>query len=102
MRCKLRSCWHDARRRLDRGLRIRPVDSLRKYLLSHDDLPDRPLIAAVPVSVHGKAGAEGINQVSNMFVRLPVDNDDPVEGLQTTLVNRHHACCHPQRSHRGT
>lgn len=55
--------------------------SLRRYLLAHDDLPDRSLISAVPVSVHGKPGAEGTNQVSNMFVRLPITIDDPVEQL---------------------
>ncbi|MCX7619565.1 MAG: wax ester/triacylglycerol synthase family O-acyltransferase [Acidimicrobiales bacterium] len=55
--------------------------TLRRYLLHHDDLPDRPLIAAVPVSVHGKTEHGGTNQVSNMFVRLPVDTDDPVEQL---------------------
>jgi WS/DGAT/MGAT family acyltransferase len=55
--------------------------SLRRYLQLHNDLPDRPLLAAVPVSVHGKGTSDGINQVSNMFVRLPVDIEDPVEGL---------------------
>lgn len=56
--------------------------SLRRYLLAHDDLPDRDLIAAVPVSVHGQGKADGVNQVSNMFVRLPVDLDDPVAVLE--------------------
>jgi WS/DGAT/MGAT family acyltransferase len=56
--------------------------SLRLYLLGHDDLPDRPLVAAVPVSVHGQSEGGGTNQVSNMFVRLPVDVDDPVEQLR--------------------
>ena len=55
--------------------------ALRRYLLDHDDLPDRPLIAAVPVSVHAE-GVEGTNQVSNMFVRLPIEIDDPVEHLR--------------------
>lgn len=56
--------------------------ALRRYLLAHDDLPDRPLIAAVPVSVHADNASAGTNQVSNMFVRLPVDVDDPVEDLR--------------------
>ncbi len=56
--------------------------ALRRYLLNHDDLPDKPLIAAVPVSVHGQGGSDGINQVSNMFVRLPITVDDPVEQLR--------------------
>lgn len=56
--------------------------TLRRWLLAHDDLPDRPLVAAVPVSVHGQASGGGINQVSNMFVRLPVNMDDPVRQLE--------------------
>ncbi|MBI2705967.1 MAG: wax ester/triacylglycerol synthase family O-acyltransferase [Actinobacteria bacterium] len=56
--------------------------ALRNYLADHDDLPDRPLIAAVPVSVHGQSEVEGINQVSNMFVRLPMDRDDVAEHLE--------------------
>lgn len=55
--------------------------SLRQYLLAHDDLPDRPLVAAVPVSVHGQGSSDGVNQVSNMFVRLPVTIEDPLEVL---------------------
>ncbi len=55
--------------------------ALRRYLLAHDDLPDRALVAAVPVSVHGKTEHGGTNQVSNMFVRLPVDPDDAVDQL---------------------
>lgn len=55
--------------------------ALQAYLTAHDELPDRPLVAAVPVSVHGKTEASGTNQVSNMFVRLPVDLDDPVDQL---------------------
>lgn len=55
--------------------------ALRRYLLAHDDLPERPLVAAVPVSTHGQGG-EGTNQVSNMFVRLPVTIDDPVAQLR--------------------
>jgi hypothetical protein len=37
----------------------------------------------VPVSVHGKSESEGTNQVSSMFVRLPVQLDDPTEILRT-------------------
>jgi WS/DGAT/MGAT family acyltransferase len=55
--------------------------SLRRYLLNQHDLPDRPLICSVPVSVHGESQAEGTNQVSNMFVRLPIQIDEPVEQL---------------------
>jgi WS/DGAT/MGAT family acyltransferase len=57
------------------------TQSLRRFLVAHHDLPDRPLICSVPVSVHGRSQAEGTNQVSNMFVRLPIQIEDPVEQL---------------------
>jgi len=64
--------------------------ALRAYLLAHDDLPERSLVVSVPVSVHGDAAA-GTNQVSNMFVRLPVDLEDPVEQLMTIRVDTREA-----------
>ncbi len=57
--------------------------TLRNYLAAHDDLPDEPLVCSVPVSVHGQSSHEGVNQMSTMFVRLPVQLDDPVEQLRT-------------------
>jgi diacylglycerol O-acyltransferase / wax synthase len=59
------------------------TQTLRQYLIAHDDLPDSPLVCSVPVSVHGKTEHEGTNQVSTMFVRLPVQIEDPVEQLRT-------------------
>jgi len=56
--------------------------TLRRYLQAHDDLPDVPLVCSCPVSVHSEHG-EGTNQVSSMFVRLPVQLADPVEVLRT-------------------
>jgi WS/DGAT/MGAT family acyltransferase len=58
------------------------TQTLRQYLLAHDDLPDTPLVCSVPVSVHGRSEHDGTNQVSTMFVRLPVQLDDPVEQLR--------------------
>jgi WS/DGAT/MGAT family acyltransferase len=57
---------------------------LRRLLIRTDTLGDRPLTCSVPVSVHGRhtAGVDGpVNQVSDMFVHLPVHLDDPVERL---------------------
>ncbi len=54
---------------------------VRGYLAARDDLPDRPLVCSVPVSVH-RGGANTANQVSNMFVHLPVQLADPVERLR--------------------
>jgi len=59
------------------------TQTLRQYLIAHDDLPDAALVCSVPVSVHGKTDHEGTNQVSTMFVRLPVHVEDPVEQLRS-------------------
>ncbi len=57
---------------------------LRSYLSEHDTLPDRALVCSVPVSVHGEsADHRSTNQVSNMFVHLPVHLADPLEQLAT-------------------
>jgi WS/DGAT/MGAT family acyltransferase len=57
--------------------------TLRSWLAAHDDLPDQPLLCSVPVSVHDRSATESINKVSVMFVRLPVQLDDPVAVLRT-------------------
>lgn len=56
--------------------------ALRSWLIDHDDLPDKPLIASVPVSVRSEdqKGEMG-NRVSAMFAALPVMLEDPVEQL---------------------
>lgn len=57
--------------------------ALRQYLADHGEFLTRPLVVSVPVSVRGQRGAnKGQNQVSNMFVRLPVQLDDPIEQLR--------------------
>ena len=56
---------------------------LRQYLQTWDELPDRPLVCSVPVSTHGHGADPAANQVSNMFVNLPVDIADPVEQLMS-------------------
>ena len=56
--------------------------ALRSYLLDGDELPDRSLVAVVPVSVRPDHGnPHGSNQVSAMFVQLPVHVADPIERL---------------------
>jgi WS/DGAT/MGAT family acyltransferase len=56
--------------------------ALRSFLLEGDELPDKPLVAVVPVSVRPDVSApRGSNQVSSMFVQLPVDLQDPVDRL---------------------
>ena len=56
--------------------------ALRQFLLEGDELPDKPLVAVVPVSVHPEVHTPyGSNKVSSMFVQLPAHLDDPLERL---------------------
>jgi WS/DGAT/MGAT family acyltransferase len=56
---------------------------LRRYLAQHDELPDRPVVAGVPVSErlveHGLTG----NRLAFMFCALPVHVADPIERVHT-------------------
>ncbi|MFC4128403.1 WS/DGAT/MGAT family O-acyltransferase [Nocardia rhizosphaerae] len=55
---------------------------LRRYLDDRDSLPERSLIASVPVSVHDSTThTAGINKVSTLFCRLGTDVADPVARL---------------------
>jgi diacylglycerol O-acyltransferase / wax synthase len=59
--------------------------TLRRYLEAHEAMPDAPLVAVCPVSVHGDADAEAgtsTNKVSAMFTSLATDVDDPIERLR--------------------
>jgi len=57
--------------------------ALRRFLVDGDELPDKPLVAVVPVSVEPDHGApHGSNKVSSMFVQLPAHLDDPMERLE--------------------
>ncbi len=55
---------------------------LRQYLAERNALPESPLVASVPVSVHGKSDRPGRNQVSAMFSSLHTQIADPVERLK--------------------
>ena len=60
--------------------------ALRTYLQSQDALPDTPLIAMVPVSLHGAdtgAGDGSGNSVAAVMCNLGTHLDDPVERLAT-------------------
>lgn len=56
--------------------------ALRGYLLNRKELPDKPLVAVVPSSVHGKTDRPGRNQLSGMFCDLHTDVADPVARLR--------------------
>ena len=65
--------------------------ALRKYLDARNELPDRSLIAVVPVSVRTDDDKEvlGSNRVSAMFSSLATDVDYPVDRLRQ--INRANA-----------
>ncbi|CQD13963.1 acyltransferase [Mycobacterium lentiflavum] len=56
--------------------------ALRRFLLERGDLPDNPLVAAVPVSVHGKSDRPGRNQTTWMFCRVESQISDPAERIR--------------------
>ncbi|WP_280481226.1 WS/DGAT/MGAT family O-acyltransferase [Nocardia cyriacigeorgica] len=65
---------------------------LRNYLDSHGELPDRSLIASVPVSVHDSTRhTEGINKVSTLFCRLGTDIADPEQRLRKLAATNEEA-----------
>ena len=58
------------------------TQSLRRYLIETLDLPNRPLVAAIPVSNHSPGAHDDMgNRVSAMFVGLPVQLENPIEQL---------------------
>lgn len=56
--------------------------ALRRYLKDHNDLPAKPLIAAVPVSLREAGDSSANNQVSFMTLTLASDIKDPVDRLR--------------------
>ena len=56
--------------------------ALRRWLVDHDELPDGPLLAMVPVSVRTEdQTADAGNQVSATIAELPTHVADPAERL---------------------
>jgi diacylglycerol O-acyltransferase len=58
--------------------------ALVRYLDKHGEHPTKPLVAGVPVSTEGPTDTPRLagNRVSNLFVSLRTDIEDPVERLQ--------------------
>jgi len=55
--------------------------ALRTWLDGAGELPDKPLVAAVPVAVGGRGGHMTGNRVSVLFAALPTHLADPAERL---------------------
>ena len=61
--------------------------ALREYLISHQALPDKPLITMVPVSVRAADGPEGGNQVSVILASLGTHIADPSRRLAAIIAS---------------
>ena len=56
--------------------------ALRRYLEDRDELPEKSLISAIPVSVHDETSvSEGMTKLSIMFSSLMTEVDDPRQRL---------------------
>lgn len=58
--------------------------ALREYLLAQHKLPKKPLVAMVPVSLHGETDAGG-NQVSLLLASLATHIADPLKRLKSIV-----------------
>jgi WS/DGAT/MGAT family acyltransferase len=63
--------------------------ALRQYLLEKDKLPNKPMVAMVPISTRDvpKDGASSGNQISSMLVQLATNVEDPIERLEVIHEN---------------
>jgi diacylglycerol O-acyltransferase / wax synthase len=59
---------------------------LRRFLLERGELPEQPLVATVPVSVHEKCDRPGRNQTTWMFCRVESQISDPAERIRATAA----------------
>lgn len=63
--------------------------ALRRYLQEYDNLPAKPLIAAVPVSLRAAGDDSANNQVSMLAMTLATDVADPVDRLKAIHTASH-------------
>jgi WS/DGAT/MGAT family acyltransferase len=60
---------------------------LREYFIGHRELPERPLSAAVPVSLRAAGDESANNQVSMVTMTLATDVADPLQRLRTIAAD---------------
>jgi len=68
--------------------------ALRRYLSNRGELPDKPLLAVVPASVHDKWDRPGRNQLSGFFCNLKTTIEDPVQRLLAIAESSSRAKAH--------
>ncbi len=62
--------------------------ALRRYLKEKGKLPEKSLVAMVPISTRTQSESEQIdNQVSAMFVQIATNIEDPIQRLETIQEN---------------
>ena len=61
--------------------------ALKRYLADYDCVPDKPLVAGVPVSLREAGNTDPNNQVSMMMVSLATTIADPIERLMAINVS---------------
>jgi WS/DGAT/MGAT family acyltransferase len=59
--------------------------ALRRYLQEKGQLPDKPLVAGVPISLREPGDTRQNNQVSGMLCQIATDIADPAERLQAIV-----------------
>lgn len=74
--------------------------AVREYLLRHDELPERPLVAFVPVSTRGEGG-DGGNSTSLMYASMGTHVADPAERLQLVRASTRRSKSAHQRGGAG-
>lgn len=72
--------------------------ALRRWLIDHEELPDEPLVAQIPVSVRtGEEQGTYGNRILLMSAPLYTDIEDPVERLMKT----HDSMAHMKERHKA-
>ncbi|MBD8504873.1 wax ester/triacylglycerol synthase family O-acyltransferase [Hoyosella sp. G463] len=61
--------------------------ALRRYLIEQDALPDAPLIALVPVSLHSLTGTRSGNAVTAVLASLGTDHADPLDRMAAITLS---------------
>ncbi|MES2298266.1 MAG: wax ester/triacylglycerol synthase family O-acyltransferase [Pseudomonadota bacterium] len=59
--------------------------ALRRYLAEYDALPEKTLVAAVPISLRAEGNTDMNNQVSMMLLKLASDESDPKKRMRALV-----------------